>query len=299
MPLPVSDFRSNVNDQIAHAARTVGTGLKRRVFEAVYRGRAEAKSLTEICESTGLSRKQVLTAGLALVRTGIVEQTVRHNEIAYQKDHNYSHYRDKILALAADPERLRRLPTKISPHVAATIQVPIELSRELVNVRQVAIDDVDSFAEVRSVPMGQPYRPIAEADFKRGVQRIVGEVGEFHDWGGEVNDLFTTTLLLDGRRVSAAVAFKGKGTTGVLTPAKMGTNGDQIARLFESPAELYLVQYWGQLHQRIYADMKTYAVAKSVLMSGSEQIIYGVIDGSDSTRLLMAYPDAFREGPTS
>ena len=300
MPIPVSDFRSNVNDQLAHAAKTIGTGLKRQVFEAIYRGRSETKSVSQLCQATGLERKQVLTAGLALVRTGLVEQISREGEIAYQKDHNYSHYRDKILALAANPSKLRQFPTKVNPTASNTVsQVAITLTRELVNIRQVTVDDIDSFTLVRDVPFGQNYYPMAESRFKLGVQRVVGEAGVFRDWGGEINDLFTTTAILDGRRLSAAFAFKGKGKRGVLTPATMGTNGDQIARLFESTAELYIVQYWGQVHQRVYSDMKTHAVAKSVQNSGATQIIYGVIDGSDSTRLVMAYPEAFADNDGS
>lgn len=41
-------------------------------------------------------------------------------------------------------------------------------------------------------------------------------------------------------------ACKGPGTKGILTPARMGQNGDQIPRLFTTAADVFLVQYWAR-----------------------------------------------------
>ena len=54
------------------------------------------------------------------------------------------------------------------------------------------------------------------------MKRIIGETGRFKDWGGETSDLYTTRLRVGGGRKAAAFGFKGKGLTGVLTPARMG-----------------------------------------------------------------------------
>jgi hypothetical protein len=294
LPIPVSDFRSNVNDQLAHAAKTIGKGLKRRVFEAIYRGRGETKSVGELCKATGLSRKQVLTAGLALVRSGLVEESTRNHDIAYQKDHNYTQYRDRILSLADDPAKLRKLPTKVAPGVSGVTAVSVSFARDFVNIREVTIDDIDSFAATRPVISDRGFVPMPENRFKQGIQRVLGETGHFQDWGGEQNDLFTTRARIDGSRVTTAIAFKGGGTTGTLTLRKMGKNADQIPRLFESAAQLFLVQYWGQVDQRVYAEMRTYAITKSALRAGSQTIMYGIIDGVDSARIINAYPDAFQ-----
>ena len=105
---------------------------------------------------------------------------------------------------------------------------------------------------------------------------------------GEKNDLFTKKLKLDGKRKAAAFAFKGKGTKGTLTPKMMGKNGDQIARLIGSAAEVFFVVYHGKIDESITEQLQAFSVAKS--MSGTP-VYYGTIDGNDLNRLIQAYPD--------
>src|SRR5207247_1001488 len=129
---------------------------------------------------------------------------------------------------------------------------------------QVTLDDIDSFSRVRQVP----DRPAAgallpESTVKRGFAAVIGERGTFNDWGGEQDDLYSTQVRFRGRRVATAVAFKGPGTRGVLTLAKMGKNGDQVLRLFRAPAALFVVEYHGQIHENVIDEMSKHAVAKS------------------------------------
>jgi hypothetical protein len=93
-------------------------------------------------------------------------------------------------------------------------------------------------------------------------------------------------------RVRAAIAFKGPGKKGVLTPAKLGVNGDQIQRLFSSDADIYLVQYWDRVAESVYEQMKVFAMWRSI-SNGGKTIWWGVIDGTDSARLIKAYPKVF------
>jgi hypothetical protein len=79
---------------------------------------------------------------------------------------------------------------------------------------------------------------------------------------------------------------------GTLTPGKLGKNGDQIQRLFESPADVFFVQYHGQIDESVVHQMKKMAIANSVMED--KQIWYGVIDGDDTNRLLAAYPKQFK-----
>jgi hypothetical protein len=134
---------------------------------------------------------------------------------------------------------------------------------------------------------------LSEKVIKQGFQQVIGEQGQFTDWGGEKSDLFTTRLRLGGRRVAAAVAFKGRGTRGRLVPAKMGRNGDQLQRLFQSSGQAFLVQYVGQIDESVLEQMEQLAKAKSV--STGLRIYFGIIDGDDTERLIAAYPKAFGE----
>jgi hypothetical protein len=71
----------------------------------------------------------------------------------------------------------------------------------------------------------------------------------------------------------------------------MGKNGDQIQRLFNSPAEVFFVQYEGEIGERVIELMEQLATAKAI-MGG--KIFFGVIDRSDTYRLRLAYPRAFK-----
>lgn len=76
-----------------------------------------------------------------------------------------------------------------------------------------------------------------------------------------------------------------------MTPAKLGKNGDQIQRLFLSPADVFIVQYHDQIGQAVVEQMKAFATINSV--HEGKQVWYGVINGDDTRRLLAAYPNKF------
>jgi hypothetical protein len=290
----VTDARSNPNDQIAHAARVVGrSATKRLVFDAISSGKRRVKSVGEIAAMTGLSRKQVLDAARPLVNNHLFVQTKKAGDTAYEKDAFYASNKKKILKLGGDPSALSRFPTKTNPISRRALMLAVTVPAERVRVEMVTVDDIRSFAKVRSIPStGKLASGISEAAFKRGIQNVVGETGTFKDWGGERSDLWTTRIQLKSARVAAALAFKGPGQRGKLTPAKLGKNGDQIQRLFQSSARLFLVQYWNQIDESVVEQMHAFAQGKAVFTG--ERIFYGVIDGTDTMRLIEAYPGAFR-----
>jgi hypothetical protein len=92
-------------------------------------------------------------------------------------------------------------------------------------------------------------------------------------------------------RHPAAIGFKGPATKGILTPGKMGRNGDQIQRLFDSDAQVFLVQYEGQIAESVSQQLKGLAVNKSV--EDGRTVFYGVIDLEDSFRLRLKYSQEF------
>ncbi len=71
----------------------------------------------------------------------------------------------------------------------------------------------------------------------------------------------------------------------------MGTNGDQIQRLFRAPAEVFLVEYWNEIDETVVELMKIFATAKS--FAEGRKIFFGIIDGQDTARLMAAYPEFF------
>lgn len=288
---PVSDVGSNAEENIAHAAKVIGRSTHRRsVFDAIYTGKRRAKTVSELIKATGLPHRRVLDAGKKLADNHLVKPTKLNGETAYAKIGFFHASKRRILTLAASPAKLKAFPTKRNP-VSRVMQV--RLSEKRARVHSITIDEIESFRKVRSIDNRDPEigDEFSESDYKAGLQKILGEDGRFKDWGGEVADLFTTRFRVNGRRRAVALALKGPATKGKLTPGKMGKNGDQIQRLFEAPAEVFLVQYCRQVDLSVPAQMKQLAVAKS-LMTGT-RVLHGIIDGKDSRRIVRAYPKAF------
>lgn len=293
MPIDVTDPRSSPSDQIAHAAKAIGKSRDRaEVFKAIYFGKKRIKTVEEIHKATGLSRKRVLEEGKKLAKNHVIHQTKKDGDTAYGKDSFYDANKSKILSLVKDPKKFARFPTKTTPKPIGSTIVNIQIPQQRVRARLITIDDIGSFSKIQSQGNkdDKPI-PILEAKFKKGIMRILKEKGHFKDWGGERNDLLTTRFRLKGKRRVAAFAFKGRGQRGKLTPASMGKNGDQIQRLFASPAEVFIVQYWGQIDESILLQMGEFAKAKSAVEG--KEIFYGIIDGQDTIKIINAYPNCF------
>ncbi len=294
MPLNVSDVRSNPADQIAHAVEELGRAKQRiAVFKAIYLGKKRVKTVNEIATATALDRVRVLQEGKRLADNQIVKQIRAAGMTAYEKDPFYSAQKKKILRLVQDPVAFDSFPTKARPRAALPKDVTIRIPRPRIQLRYITVDDIDSFSRVKKVRI-EPgdYTAIPETRFKKGIAKILGESGRFRDWGGERNDLYTSRVRISGRRYTAAFAFKGPGTRGILTPGKMGKNGDQIQRLFKTTASVFVVQYWGQVAESVAEQMEEFAKAKSSIEG--VVVFFGVIDGDDSNRLLHAYSKAFK-----
>lgn len=295
MPVSVSDARSNAPEQIVHAAESIGRSKDRlAIFLAIYRGKKKVKTVTELKDTTHLSRIRVLQVGGWLAAQGIVHQEKVEGETAYRKDPFYSANRSRILSYVRSPEKRKAAPTKRSPAgvKVATITMKIPRGLKLTPPRHVAIDDIDSFKKVRKVKAaGNLPASVSEARFKKGLLRILNQGGRFRDWGGEHSDIYTGRLVYKGKRRLAAFALKGPGLKTKLTPARMGKNGDQAQRLLSEPAEFFVVQHWREIDASVVALVRELATAKATL--GGGPIYYVIMDGQESMRLFTAYSSLF------
>lgn len=155
------------------------------------------------------------------------------------------------------------------------------------------IDEIDSFVRVRLL-VNQKIKtklPLKESELKikRLLERILDEPFERKDWGGEQNDILSTRVTLNGKRISTAFMLKGPSVKGRLTIAKCGKNGDQIQRLFQSPADLFVIQYNGEIDERVIEEGRQKIVY--LRSQGRKDVLFTVIDGFDTARLLAAYQD--------
>lgn len=294
MAIAVRDSFSNAPEHIEEAARAIGRGDRRTVFEAIYFHKTKAKKVSDLIEATGLSHMRVLQRGGELAKRGVVEQVEKDNEVAYEMIPFIQANKEKILRCIDSPKALQRLVTKRRPSV--TIRMPtkvVALPTKGADVKKITIDDIDTFALAHKLPHGASLpKTVSEAEFKRGVQAIIGQAGVFKDWGGENCDLYSSRLVIDGKRMTVAFAFKGPGEPGKLVPGKMGKNGDQVQRMFALDADVFIAQHWREIEASVLQEMYTYAVSKSV-SNGGKRIYYGVIDGQDSERLRQAYSRKF------
>lgn len=296
MAISVSDHSSNAEENIAHAATIIGRSVQRRdIFDAIYTGKRRVKTVAEISKVTRLSEKRVLEEGKKLSDNHLVTPLKVKGRKAYGKIDFFHSHKQKIIALASSPAKLKKFPTKRNPvqqHIRKTrITIDLAVPTRGPKPQQVTIDDIESFRKVRKLGKDFNFSKIPETKFKNGVAKILGEKDHFKDWGGENRDLSTTRLKIKGKRYTAAFAFKGPGKTGRLTPGKMGKNGDQIQRLIKCPATVFFVQYWAAIDDSVLEQLEKFAMLKTHLESRS--IMYGIIDGIDSTRLIQAYPNYF------
>lgn len=294
--LPVADIAANTNELLELTAKLLSKSAHRKaVFTEIYRGKQKIKTVDELETSTTLPRTRVLDAGKSLAVHHIVRQIKIKGRTAYEKIDFYQNNRSKILRLAVNSNALENFPTKRKPHfIGKSLDFRIgefRVRQNQVDVKYITIDEIDSFIEVKKVERGAEFIEIPEKQFKGGVAKILGESGEFKDWGGEVNDLYSTNLLLNGSRKRVAFAFKGPGTKGSLTPGKLGKNGDQIQRLVESSADVFIIQYWRDIQASVISQFEKLILYKSYFTQ--QKLYFGVIDGYDSARLIKAYPVAF------
>ena len=295
---PHGDFEESIERLSLH----LGKGQKqRKVFDYIYGRGSKPKTFENIYDAVGGDgSKQVIRnimnylESKGLVHAEMVSGDIGRSVKGYSKVEFVNANREKIRKYADRPELAKKEATKRRPTGVAVGQnnVNISLPRSLVKVEHITIDDIDSFKAIRSVkPVSKTLTGLTEEQFRLGVQSILDDKGTFKDWGGEKSDLLTTRLVLDGKRVRAAFAFKGPGKGGKLTIAKMGKNGDQAPRLFEEPADLYVVQHWNEIDSQVHKLMEALATAKSA--TSSQKILICIIDGQDSERLVRAYPEAF------
>lgn len=290
----ISNPSGDHNDKIANAAKVLGRSKTRKdVFNAIYNGKRRIKKVSDIEAKTGMSNMRVLQEADRLYAADIVKKVKVDKQTAYEKIDFYTHNKTQILRLSNDKKKFNKFPTKVNPGGSQSgTTVKVSFPKKIIDIKELTVDDIDNFKKVKKVSQSLPTsRQMAERKLKSAIQKLMSEKGKFTDWGGEANDLYTSRLFLNGKRKTVAFAFKGKGTKGVLTPKKLGKNGDQIQRLFKSPAQVFIVQYQGQIDQSVIEQMKVFSIAKSVTEG---TIYYGVVNGQDTERLIKAYPNHFK-----
>jgi hypothetical protein len=300
-----SDTSSHRRDQIANFAEILRNAkAKLTVFKSVYRGKQRSKTIAEIAKATGYSPKRVAEIAGPLARGEKLFEQARgeghdgRKTTVYKKIPFVVANRSRILSLAKDRRKLDSYHTKTNPKITVNVRVPKGSQIKVrvpfqVRSKFIRVEDIAEFSRSKKIKSTAGLSParLSEAKTKAAFLELLGETKTPKDWGGENNDIFTDRVTLSGKKRRAAFALKGPAKTGALVPGKMGKNGDQIQRLFDTPASIFFVQYEGEVKESVYKLMEELAKARAI--TGGE-IFWGVIDDDATKRLRAAYPRAFR-----
>jgi hypothetical protein len=147
---------------------------------------------------------------------------------------------------------------------------------------------VDSFSKI--IDEGTPtiaelkqLLEIPEREVKAAFAAIIGEPFVPKDWGGEISDLVSTQVRINGQQVSSAFVFKGPSKAKKLTVADLGKNGDQISRLYSEPADFVVLQHCHSVTSAVRDHMRAFSTRIGRLRP------FCIIDGANTVRILRAY----------
>ena len=149
-------------------------------------------------------------------------------------------------------------------------------------------EDIEEFARLTEVKVESAdewmtvMRKLPEAAVKTNFAKLLADPTK-KDWGGEMNDHFSASLTLGGRRRTAAFLLKGPTQFREMTLEMCGKRADQIYRLVHSGSDISIVQHSHQIGEVVRGTLRSLTV-----FPGSHGK-YCVIDGKTTYRLFKAY----------
>lgn len=184
-----------------------------------------------------------------------------------------------------DATTIRTVPYAIGDLVERThgISMPFAQSLEL------QPDDVDQFAgmDAQWTPTASEFaamRSVPEQTVKELLCRLLGEPSVPNDWGGEESDVLSANLVANGRRLTAAFLLKGPSRFHPMKPTDLGRNGDQLYRLFNIPADVFVVQHCHNIGAAVRKQALAFALQRS--FTSPCRVLF--VDGLTTARLLRA-----------
>jgi hypothetical protein len=150
-------------------------------------------------------------------------------------------------------------------------------------------NDVDQFADLDSawLPRGKEFERLTtfpERQIKQLICDLLGEHDTPKDWGGEESDVFTANLMVGGVRRTAAFLLKGPAAFHQMRLSDCGKNDDQIYRLFNIPAQIFIVQHCHYIGPAVRKTVEAFALHRAL----SSPCHYLFVDGVTTARLLRA-----------
>lgn len=184
------------------------------------------------------------------------------------------------------PSLLSRLREILYSYLGKYTDLPLQ--------ERLYVEDIDSFSKVRDINpacvahlLSDGRIELSEDAVQLALEQILDVPFHRKDWGGEICDLYTANVIVNGARTETAFLLKGKGLRRrEMQIADCGKNGDQLGRLSRAPARLFVVQYVGVISEAVISDMEGKVREKRSTGFDSHVLI---VDGQDTARLLYAY----------
>jgi hypothetical protein len=163
------------------------------------------------------------------------------------------------------------------------------LGLRFVDGLRLPISDIDNFSATDFLWAPSPaefrrLKNVSEKTVKSLICRLLGETDVPKDWGGEEADIFSSNLIVAGKRLVAAFLLKGPAQFHEMTMADCGKNGDQIYRLFNTPADVFVIQHCHKISPAVRKTVEAYALSHY-----SRRCRYTLIDGYDTARILHSH----------
>jgi hypothetical protein len=163
------------------------------------------------------------------------------------------------------------------------------LDLRLRNTLRISLPEVDQFKSVDFLWNPTPakfnkLKDVSEQKVKEVFCKLLGEIDVPKDWGGEESDIFSGNMSMDGQRFTSAFLLKGPARFHEMTMADCGKNGDQIYRLFNTPAEIFVIQHCHKIQPSVRRTVEAFAASEY-----SRNCRYIIIDGYDTCRILRSH----------
>lgn len=260
-----------------------GKAQKGQLF--IYSGRITGKGFGANNKAPGLEMYTTLTSpfenvklSLAFSKSGLV------NDTAYTRLSGVT--TPFVFAYIAEAEdgAIRAIPIVIGDLVDSDISIPSLLSFGI----SLLPEEVEQFSAIDrtwtpSKTKFELMRTIPEKCVKELICALLQQEPQ-HDWGGEESDIFTSGLLVGGKRMTGAFLLKGPAKFHPMKPTDLGKNGDQIYRLFNIPADVYVVQHCHSIEPSVRAMAEAFAIRRN--LTAPCRLLF--LDGRDTARLLKA-----------
>jgi len=241
-----------------------------------YANKTPALRLTEKLDEPMAGKKLVLEFS----KNGLVNETAYTRMAGSTRLFAFAYIAD----VTADI--IRAIPYAIGDLVSSHSSISLPFASTL----ELQPNDIEQFAGMDRtwVPSKTEFARLAdipEHKIKELICRLLDEHDVPKDWGGEESDLFSGRLLIGGERKTGAFLLKGPAKFHPMTPRDLGKNADQIYRLFNTPAQVYVVQHCHHIGAAVRKTMEAYALHRSF----TAPCRYVIMDGLSTAQLLRAH----------